>query len=52
MTVKWQNSKGEWTSLQVTYKRLLIKKKNTDYCDDSAQILKDFLVNDQSSERE
>ena len=46
-TAKWQNSKG-----MDVLKSYVAYPENTEYCDDSSQILKDILDNDQSSESE
>ena len=45
---KWQNSKG--MDVLKSYVEKVVYPENTEYCDDSSQILKDILDNDQSSE--
>ena len=47
---KWQNSKG--MDVLKSYVEKAAYPENTKYCDDSLQILKDILDNDQSSESE
>ena len=50
MTAKWQNSKE--MDVLISYVEKVAYPENTEYCDDSSQILKDNLDNDQSCESE
>ena len=50
MTAKWQNSKG--MDVLKSYVENVTYPENTEYCDDSSQILKNILDKDQSSESE
>ena len=50
MTAKWQNPKG--MDVLKSYVEKVAYPENTEYCDDSSQILKDILDNDQSSKNE
>ena len=48
ITTKWQNSKG--MDVLKSYVEKDAYPENTQYCNDSSQILKDILDNDQCSE--
>ena len=50
MTVEWQNSKG--MDVLKSYVEKIAYPENTEYYDDSSQMLTDILDNDQSSESE